>query len=162
MKNKKLMKVCELDKLPNLIEKLKKDNKKIVFANGCFDVLHVGHIRYLEGAKSLGDILIVGINSDKSELQLKGIGRPVMPEEDRIEIVAALKCVDYVVPFSDLTVENLLRTIKPAIHAKGTDYTTETVPERDILLSYGGQVAITGDRKDHSTTDIISKIQQQF
>ena len=157
-----IKKVCSLNKLPNLVRKLKKDNKKVVFANGCFDVLHVGHIRYLEGAKSLGDILIVGINSDKSELQLKGTGRPVMPEEDRIEIVAALKCVDYVVPFSDLTVENLLRTIKPAIHAKGTDYTAETVPERDIVLSYGGQVAITGDRKDHSTTDIISKIQQQF
>ncbi len=156
------MKVCELAKLPNLIEKLKKDKKKIVFANGCFDVLHVGHIRYLEGAKSLGDILIVGINSDKSELQLKGTGRPVMPGEDRIEIVAALECVNYVVLFSDPTVENLLRIIKPAIHAKGTDYTAETVPERDIVLSYGGQVAITGDRKDHSTTDIISKIQQQF
>ena len=155
-------KVCSLDKLPNLVKKLKKDNKKIVFANGCFDVLHVGHIRYLEGAKSLGDILIVGINSDKSELQLKGTGRPVMPEEDRIEIVAALECVDYIVLFSELTVENLLGIIKPAIHAKGTDYTAETVPERDIVLSYGGQVAITGDRKDHSTTDIISKIQQQF
>ena len=155
-------KIRDLSKLPNLIEKLKEDNKKIVFTNGCFDVLHVGHIRYLEGAKSLGDILIVGINSDKSELQLKGTGRPIMPEEDRIEIVAALECVNYIVLFSELTVENLLGIIKPAIHAKGTDYTTETVPERDIVLSYGGQVAITGDRKDHSTTDIISKIQQQF
>ena len=155
-------KICKLDRLSSLIKKLREDNKKIVFANGCFDVLHVGHIRYLEGAKSLGDILIVGINSDKSELQLKGTGRPVMPGEDRIEIVAALECVNYVVLFSDPTVENLLRIIKPAIHAKGTDYTAETVPERDIVLSYGGQVAITGDRKDHSTTDIISKIQQQF
>ena len=155
-------KICKLDRLSSLVKKLKKDNKKIVFANGCFDVLHVGHIRYLEGAKSLGDILIVGINSDKSELQLKGTGRPVMPEEDRIEIVAALECVDYIVLFSELTVENLLGIIKPAIHAKGTDYTTETVPERDIVISYGGQVAITGDRKNHSTTDIISKIQQRF
>ena len=93
------MKVCSLDKLPSLIEKLKKDSKRIVFANGCFDILHVGHIRYLEGAKSLGDILIVGINDDESESQLKGHGRPIMPEEDRIEIVSALECVDYVVPF---------------------------------------------------------------
>ena len=156
------MKICSLNKLPSLIEKLKGDNKKIVFANGCFDILHVGHIRYLEQAKSLGDILLVGINDDESESQLKGHGRPIMPEEDRIEIVAALECVNYIVLFSELTVENLLGIIKPAIHAKGTDYTTETVPERDIVLSYGGQVAITGDRKDHSTTDIISKIQQQF
>ncbi len=156
------MKVCSLNNLPNLIEKLKKDNKKIVFANGCFDILHVGHVRYLEEAKSLGDVLIVGINDDKSESQLKGHGRPIMQEEDRTEIVAALECVSYVVLFSDLTVENLLRIIKPAIHAKGTDYTAETVPERDIVLSYGGQVAITGDKKNHSTTDIIKKIQQQL
>ncbi len=157
-----MKKVCSLDELPNLVEKLKKDNKKIVFANGCFDILHVGHTRYLEQAKSLGDILIVGLNDDESESQLKGQGRPVMPEEDRIEIVAALECVDYVVLFSDPTVENLLRIIKPVIHAKGTDYTAETVPERDIVLSYGGQIAITGDRKNHSTSDIISKIQQRF
>ena len=157
-----MKKVYELAKLPNLIEKLKEDNKKIVFANGCFDVLHVGHIRYLEEAKSLGDILIVGINNDESELQLKGQGRPIMQEEDRLEIVSALECVNYVVLFSELTVENLLRIIKPAIHAKGTDYTVETVPERDIVLSYGGRIAITGDKKDHSTTDIIKKIQQQF
>ena len=110
----------------------------------------------------MGDILIVGINDDKSESQLKGHGRPIMPEEDRIEIVAALECVNYVVLFSDLTVENLLRIIKPAIHAKGTDYTSETVPERDIVLSYGGQIAITGDRKNHSTSDIIKEIQEQF
>ena len=157
-----MKKICSLSNLPNLVKKLKKDNKKIVFANGCFDILHVGHIRYLEQAKSLGDILLVGINDDESESQLKGHGRPIMQEEDRIEIVAALECVNYIVLFSELTVENLLGIIKPAIHAKGTDYTTETVPERDIVLSYGGQVAITGDRKDHSTTDIISKIQQQF
>ena len=156
------MKVYSLNNLPNLIEKLREDDKKIVFANGCFDILHVGHIRYLEHAKSLGDILFVGINNDASESQLKGHGRPIMQEEDRIEIVAALECVNYVVPFSDLTVENLLRTIKPAIHAKGTDYTAETVPEQDIVLSYGGQVAITGDKKNHSTTDIIKKIQQQL
>ncbi|MBU0479163.1 adenylyltransferase/cytidyltransferase family protein [bacterium] len=156
------MKVCSLNNLPNLVKKLKKDNKRIIFANGCFDILHVGHTRYLEQAKSLGDILIVGINDDESESQLKGHGRPIMPEEDRIEIVAALECVNYVVLFSDLTVENLLRIIKPAIHAKGTDYTAETVPERNIVLSYGGQIAITGDRKNHSTTDIIKKIQQQL
>ncbi|MCK5594972.1 adenylyltransferase/cytidyltransferase family protein [bacterium] len=155
-------KICDLSKLLNLIKKLKNDDKKIVFANGCFDIIHVGHVRYLEEAKSLGDILIVGINNDESESQLKGHGRPIMPEGDRAEIVAALECVNHIVLFSDLTVENLLRIIKPAIHAKGTDYTAETVPERDIVLSYGGQVAITGDRKDHSTTDIISKIQQQF
>ncbi|MDO9464329.1 MAG: D-glycero-beta-D-manno-heptose 1-phosphate adenylyltransferase [bacterium] len=156
------MKVYSLNNLPNLVKELKKDNKKIVFANGCFDILHVGHTRYLEQAKSLGDILIVGINDDESESQLKGHGRPIMQEEDRIEIVAALECVNYVVLFSDLTVENLLKIIKPAIHAKGTDYTAETVPERDIVLSYGGQIAITGDKKNHSTTDIIKKIQQQL
>ena len=131
---------------------------RIVLANGCFDVLHVGHVRYLAGARQLGDILIVGINSDEQVAIQKGIGRPVLPAMERAEIVAALESVTYVTIFDEPTVEQLLLAFKPDVHAKGTDYTTDSVPERDVVRSYGGQVAIVGDPKDHSTTEIIARL----
>jgi len=131
---------------------------RIVLANGCFDVLHVGHVRYLAGARELGDILVVGINSDEQVAIQKGAGRPVMPATERAEIVAALESVTYVTIFDEPTVEQLLLALKPDVHAKGTDYTTESVPERDVVRSYGGEVAIVGDPKDHSTTEIIARL----
>ena len=131
---------------------------RIVFANGCFDVLHVGHVRYLAGARELGDILIVGINSDEQVAIQKGAGRPMLPASERAELVAALESVTYVTIFDEPTVEELLLTLKPDIHAKGTDYTIDTVPERDVVRSYGGQVAIVGDPKDHSTSEIITRL----
>lgn len=131
---------------------------RIVFANGCFDVLHVGHVRYLAGARELGDILIVGINSDEQVAIQKGAGRPVLPASERAELVAALEAVTYVTIFDEPTVEELLLALKPDVHAKGTDYTVDTVPERDVVRSYGGQVAIVGDPKDHSTSEIIARL----
>ncbi len=131
---------------------------RIVLANGCFDVLHVGHVRYLEGARQLGDVLVVGINSDEQVALQKGAGRPVLPAKERAEIVAALESVTFVTIFNEPTVEELLLTLKPDVHAKGTDYTTDTVPERDVVRSYGGQVAIVGDPKDHSTSEIIVRL----
>ena len=131
---------------------------KIVLANGCFDLFHVGHVRYLSGAKALGDILVVGINSDRQARMLKGEGRPFMPENERAEVVSALRCVDLVTIFDEPTVEDLIRAIRPDFHAKGTDYTTETVPERDVVRECGGTVAIVGDPKDHSSTVLINSI----
>lgn len=131
---------------------------KIVLANGCFDLFHVGHTRYLAGAKELGDILIVGINSDKQVRKLKGSNRPFMPESERAEIISALRFVDFVTVFDEPTVEELIRAIRPDFHAKGTDYTTETVPEREIVKEYGGQTAIVGDPKNHSSTELIQKV----
>src|ERR1041384_2529453 len=132
--------------------------RRVVLANGCFDLLHVGHIRYLRAAKSLGDILAVAINSDSSVAAIKGPGRPVQPETERAEIVGSLECVDYVTIFDALTVDALLRDLQPDIHAKGTDYAAASVHERETVLSYGGQVAIAGDPKDHSTRDLIQTI----
>ncbi|HZS48722.1 MAG TPA: D-glycero-beta-D-manno-heptose 1-phosphate adenylyltransferase [Blastocatellia bacterium] len=154
-------KIQSLEEIVRLADSERAKGGKVVFANGCFDMLHVGHVRYLRGAKELGDILVVGINSDESVRQLKGAGRPLMPEDERAEIVAALACVDFVTVFNDLTVNNLLLAIKPDFHAKGTDYTVETVPERTTVASYGGQVAIVGDPKDHSTTELIEKRRRQ-
>lgn len=131
---------------------------KIVLANGCFDLFHVGHIRYLAGAKQLGDILIVGINSDEQVRKLKGANRPFMPETERAEMISALRFVDYVTIFDEPTVEELICTVRPDFHAKGTDYTTETVPEKEIVKQYGGQTAIVGDPKDHSSTELIKKV----
>lgn len=132
--------------------------RKIVLANGCFDFFHVGHVRYLAGAKALGDCLIVAVNSDAQVRQLKGENRPLINERERAEIISALKFVDYVTIFNEPTVEELIRAIRPDFHAKGTDYTTETVPEREIIRQVGGQVAIVGDAKDHSSTDLINII----
>lgn len=136
----------------------RREKKKIVLANGCFDLFHVGHIRYLEGAKGLGDILIVGINSDEQVRKLKGENRPFMPEDERAEVVSAIRFVDFVTIFPEPTVEELIRAIRPDFHAKGTDYTTATVPEREIVKECGGQVAIVGDPKNHSSTEIIDKV----
>jgi rfaE bifunctional protein nucleotidyltransferase chain/domain len=135
------------------IEKLK--DRRIVLANGCFDVLHAGHIRYLAGARALGEVLVVGVNSDRQVAILKGIGRPILSEADRAELVASLESVDFVTIFDESTVTELLLAIRPDIHAKGTDYTEETVPERDVVRSFGGRVAIVGDPKNHSTTQLI-------
>jgi D-glycero-beta-D-manno-heptose 1-phosphate adenylyltransferase len=138
--------------------KLRASGKKIVFANGCFDLLHVGHIRYLQSARRLGDVLILGINGDDSVAALKGKGRPLQPEADRIEILASLACVDYVLLFNEPTVDDILKALRPDIHAKGTDYTEGNVPERNTVQAYGGRVAIAGDPKDHSTRDLIQVI----
>jgi rfaE bifunctional protein nucleotidyltransferase chain/domain len=151
------MKVRTLDELSRLTA-----GKKIVLANGCFDILHVGHVRYLEGARRLGDALVVAINSDRSVRALKGPGRPILSETERVTLVSALRCVDHVVVFDEPDVTRVLDTLRPAIHAKGTDYTEATVPEREKVLAYGGQVRITGDPKDHSTKDVIRRIQESY
>ncbi len=152
--------INKLDELKEIVAAEKKKGKKIVFGNGCFDILHVGHVRYLKGAKELGDILIVAINDDTSVAGLGKRKQVVTPVAERVEIIAALGCTDYVITFNDPTVERLLLELKPDIHAKGTDYTVDNVPERDIVLSYGGKVAIVGDPKDHSTRDIIASIKK--
>ena len=146
------------EELIKRVASARESGARIVLANGCFDVLHVGHVRYLAGARQLGDILVVGINSDEQVAIQKGAGRPVLPAEERAEIIAALECVTYVTIFHEPTVEQLLLALKPDVHAKGTDYTTDTVPERDVVRSYGGQVAIVGDPKDHSTSAIIVRL----
>ncbi len=135
----------------------KQAGQTIVLANGCFDVLHAGHIRYLQGARVLGDVLIVAINADDQVKVLKGIGRPILTELDRAELVASIDAVDFVTIFDEPTVEQLLLAIKPHVHAKGTDYTQETVPERDVVRSYGGRVAIVGDPKNHSTSEMLKR-----
>jgi rfaE bifunctional protein nucleotidyltransferase chain/domain len=136
----------------------RKNGAKIVLANGCFDLFHVGHIRYLAGAKALGDCLIVGINSDSQVKKLKGENRPFMPENERAEIIAALRFIDFVTIFNEPTVEELIRAVRPDFHAKGTDYTIDSVPEREIVREIGGQTAIVGDPKDHSSTELIEKV----
>jgi D-glycero-beta-D-manno-heptose 1-phosphate adenylyltransferase len=134
--------------------------QRIVFANGCFDTLHVGHVRYLEGARREGDILVVGVNSDASVRALKGPGRPILDEHARAQLVAAMRSVDYVVLFSEPSVESLLEDLGPDVHAKGTDYTTETVPERATANRLGIRVAIVGDPKDHSTRDLFESVRK--
>jgi rfaE bifunctional protein nucleotidyltransferase chain/domain len=144
--------------LVELIAEDRHAGRSIAFANGCFDVLHVGHARYLEGASREANRLIVGVNDDASVRALKGSGRPIMPAADRAELVAAFAVVDYVVVFPDRTAERLLRLVRPDVHCKGTDYTPDTVPEREVVREYGGRVAIVGDPKDHSTRDVIARI----
>jgi len=150
--------ILNRDELIARINEARAAGARIVLANGCFDVLHVGHLRYLAGARDLGDVLVVGVNSDEQVERLKGAGRPVMPAAERAEIVASLEPVTYVTIFDEPTVEQLLLTLKPDVHAKGTDYTEETVPERAVVRSYGGRVAIVGDPKDHSTSEILTRI----
>ncbi len=146
-----------LDRLQSLIAERRNAGEKIILANGCFDLFHVGHVRYLAGAKGLGGFLIVGVNSDIQVRRLKGAGRPFMPAEERAEMVAAFRFVDAVTIFDEPTVEQLIRTIRPDFHAKGTDYSADTVPEREIVRECGGQIAIVGDPKDHSSTEMIKK-----
>ena len=141
-------------------ERLRRAGKVIVFTNGCFDLLHVGHIRSLEGAKALGDYLFVGINSDRAVCSLKGAGQPVTPESERAEVLSALEAVDFVVIFDDVTADAAILKIRPHIHAKGTDYTEESDPERKSVLSYGGKIAIVGDPKGHATRDILAKLKR--
>lgn len=147
-----------MDELVVRILAEREKGKKIILANGCFDLFHVGHVRYLEGAKKLGGFLLVGINSDTQVRKLKGKDRPYIPENERAEIVSAFKFVDAVTIFDEPTVEQLIVAIRPDFHAKGTDYTVDTVPEREIVRRYGGQVAIVGDPKDHSSTRLIGKV----
>lgn len=141
-------------KLAAVLEELKATGKRVVFCNGCFDVIHVGHIRCLRDAKALGDVLVVGVNSDTSVKELKGPKYPLMSEGERMEIVAALRDVDYVTCFSEPSADAILLKLRPDVHAKGTDYTHENVPERETVLSYGGEIAIVGDPKDHSSTHL--------
>lgn len=132
--------------------------RTIAFANGAFDLLHVGHVRYLESAALEGDVLVVAVNADASVRVLKGEGRPIMKDTDRAELVAALRCVDHVVIFPEPTVGPLLEALRPDVHCKGTDYTVDSVPERAIVQAYGGRTAIVGDPKDHSTRDLLARI----
>jgi rfaE bifunctional protein nucleotidyltransferase chain/domain len=149
--------ILECESLVFRVNAAKQAGKTIVLANGCFDVLHAGHVRYIEGARALGDLLVVGINSDGQVTRLKGDGRPILPERDRAEIVASLDAVDLVTIFDEPTVAELLLAIRPAIHAKGTDYSEDTVPERDVVRSFGGVVRIVGDPKNHSTSELIGR-----
>jgi len=148
-------KILSREELRRRVEAWRRSGDRITLANGAFDLLHVGHVRYLRGAKALGGKLVVAVNSDESVRALKGEGRPIMPEDERAEIVAALADVDAVVIFPELDVRAIIREIRPDIQAKGTDYTAESVPERDAVLAYGGRVEIVGDHKDHSTSEII-------
>jgi rfaE bifunctional protein nucleotidyltransferase chain/domain len=135
--------------------------RTIAFANGCFDVLHVGHIRYLQGAAKEADVLVVGVNGDESVCELKGAGRPVMNEAERAEIVAAIRGISYVTIFRERSPGRLIGDLKPDVHCKGTDYTPDSVPEAAVVRSYGGRVAIVGDPKDHSTTELLERLRQQ-
>lgn len=151
-----------LNELKRIVEGLKSEGKKIVFTNGCFDILHLGHIRYLRGAKKLGDVLIVGLNSDESVQALKGEKRPIMPQEDRAEILASLSFVDYVVLFHELTPVETISALKPQIHVKGGDYKIEELPEAKTVKSYGGEVVILPEVKGKSTKELIAKIVENF
>lgn len=150
--------ILDRDRLVERVAELRDSGATIVFANGCFDLFHVGHVRYLDGAKALGDVLIVGLNSDRQVRLLKGERRPFMPQDERAEIIASLKCVDFVTIFDEPTVTELLRAVRPDFHAKGTDYTVDSVPEREIVREFGGRVAIVGDPKDHSSSDFLGKL----
>jgi rfaE bifunctional protein nucleotidyltransferase chain/domain len=152
----------DVTQLQQHVENLKKQHKKIVFTNGGFNILHVGHIRSLQDAKQLGDVLVVAVNSDASLRRLKGVNYPLIPEDERLEVLAALECVDVLTLFPEPTVDSLLLKLKPHIHAKGTDYTKESVPERETVLSYGGEIAIVGDAKDHASSSIISRIRESL
>jgi rfaE bifunctional protein nucleotidyltransferase chain/domain len=150
------------ERLAAVLRRLKAQGKIVVFANGCFDLLHVGHLRYLKGSKALGDVLVVALNTDAGIRKIKGPSRPLMPLAERLELVAALQCVDYVTSFGEAKAEKTLKILRPDIQAKGTDYTLESVPEAALMRSLGGKVAIAGDAKDHSTTDLVAKIKKAY
>lgn len=155
----------KIQRLETLVERLaahRRRGQRIVLANGCFDLLHVGHTRYLEGAKREGDVLIVAVNNDAGVRALKGPGRPLLSASDRAALVAALAAVDYVVIFEEPTVAALIETLRPDVHAKGTDYTPDMVPEREAVRAIGGRVAIVGDPKQHSTRDLLADIRRRF
>lgn len=155
-------KILSLDTLRERLTQDRRQGQRVVLANGVFDLLHVGHVRYLEAARAEGDVLVVGVNGDASVAELKGNARPLLPAPDRAVLVAALACVDYVVIFESNTVTPLIEALRPDVHAKGTDYTPETVPERDAVRAVGGRVAIVGDPKQHSTRDLIAHIRRRF
>lgn len=151
-------KILPLQAVAAKLERHRAKGEKVALANGVFDLLHVGHVRYLEGAKALADVLVVAVNSDASTKANKGPDRPIIPESERAELIAALGCTDYVVVFDEKDVRSVIRTLKPDVHVKGTDYTPETIPERAEVEAYGGRVAVAGDSKDHSTTALAGKI----
>jgi rfaE bifunctional protein nucleotidyltransferase chain/domain len=153
-------KIVARDVLREKLAEHKRRSQRIVFANGCFDTLHAGHVRYLDGARSEGDILVVGVNADFSVCNLKGPGRPILDEDARAQLVASLKSVDYVVLFAEPNVETLLEELRPDVHAKGTDYTPDNVPERAVAARLGIRVAIVGDHKDHSTRELLESIRK--
>jgi rfaE bifunctional protein nucleotidyltransferase chain/domain len=155
-------KVKKLYDLKQLIDREKEAGKKIIFANGCFDVLHVGHVRYLNEARSLGDVLVVGLNSDSSVRKIKGDGRPVLDQHARATILSALECVDHILIFDDDTVDHLLIELKPHLHCKGSDYTPDTIPEKDTVKQYGGSNSITGGEKVQSTRWLFEEIKRRF
>jgi rfaE bifunctional protein nucleotidyltransferase chain/domain len=150
--------IVDEQQLAEIVARGRAAGRTFALANGCFDLLHVGHVRYLQGAAAEADRLIVAVNDDRSVAALKGPGRPILPASDRAELVAALAGVDYVVVFPDPTVERLLTSLRPDVHCKGTDYTVETVPERSVVKSYGGRTAIVGDPKDHATRELLARI----
>jgi D-glycero-beta-D-manno-heptose 1-phosphate adenylyltransferase len=156
--NDNAQKILSRDDLRERVAEWRRAGIQLVLANGCFDLVHVGHVRYLQGAKALGGKLVVAINADDSVRQIKGEGRPLMPAEERAEIIASLAAVDAIVIFGEPDVRALIREIRPDVQAKGTDYTRENVPERDEVMAYGGRVEIVGDAKDHSTTDFLSRL----
>ena len=151
-----------LDEAATLAERLRAERKRIVLANGCFDLLHVGHIRYLRAARRLGDVLFVGINSDAAVGRLKGPGRPLMPAAERVEMLMALRDVDHVVVFEEDTADRLVARLRPDVHAKGSDYTPDSVPEGATVRALGGKTAVVGDPKDHSTRELIARIVERF
>lgn len=156
------MSVSKIVSLEDLVADLapaRADGLRLALANGAFDLLHVGHLRYLQAAAELADVLVVAVNSDASVGRLKGAGRPVMPEGERAELVAGLACVDHVIIFDQDDVRAVIQALKPDVHVKGTDYTPDTVPERDEVLAYGGRVAVAGDPKDHSTSDLLDRLE---
>ncbi|MGH7276380.1 MAG: adenylyltransferase/cytidyltransferase family protein [Candidatus Rokuibacteriota bacterium] len=151
-----------LDEAATLAERLRAERKRIVLANGCFDLLHVGHLRYLRAARRLGDVLFVGINSDAAVGRLKGPGRPLMPAAERVELLMALRDVDHVVVFEEDTADRLVARLRPDVHAKGSDYTPDSVPESATVRALGGKIAVVGDPKDHSTRELIARIVERF
>ncbi len=151
-----------LDEARVLARGMRGAGKRVVVANGAFDILHVGHVRYLAAARALGDALFVALNSDLSVRTIKGPRRPIVPEEERAEILAHLDCVDWIVVFDEPTVADVLRALEPHVHAKGTDYTPATVPERAVVAEWGGETAICGDPKEHATTDLVAAILKRF
>jgi D-glycero-beta-D-manno-heptose 1-phosphate adenylyltransferase len=153
-----MSKVLDLESVARAVAEARERGARVALANGCFDVLHVGHVRYLRGARELADVLVVAVNGDSAVRELKGPGRPVMPADERAELLAAFEMVDFVTVFDTLTVEPVLRALRPDVHAKGTDYTPETVPEQAVVAEYGGRVAIVGDPKDHSTSELLDRI----
>ncbi len=154
-------KIVDLDSLPEILTSRRSDGRVVVLTNGAFDLLHVGHVRYLQAAAALGDILVVAVNSDESVRRLKGPSRPVVGIDERTEMLAALECVDFVVVFEDDDVRKTIELLRPDIHAKGTDYTPETVPERQVVLKYGGRVEVVGDPKRHSTSELIRSLRNK-